>query len=182
MSRIVQFGTDGWRAIVAEDYTYANVRDAAQGTAEYVRESGQAANGVVVGYDTRYVSEFFAAAVAEVLAANGLKVYLTDRAVPTPTVSYSILDKHAGGAIVITSSHNPWTYNGFKYKPEYAGSASQEVVERLEEIIEDVQKTNRTRRIPIEEARRQGLVEEFDARPAYYTQIGKLVDLQSMRD
>jgi len=182
MSRIVRFGTDGWRAIVAEDYTYANVRDATQGTAEYVHESGQAPNGLVVGYDTRFVSEHFAEAAAEVLAANGIKVLLTNTSVPTPVVSYSVLDKKAGGAIVITSSHNPWTYNGFKYKPEYAGSASQEVADRLEELIEDVQRAGRTKRMPLEEARKQGLVEEFDPKPAYYAQVGKLLDLNSMRE
>ncbi|HLQ32286.1 MAG TPA: phosphoglucomutase/phosphomannomutase family protein [Chloroflexota bacterium] len=181
MSRIVRFGTDGWRAIVAEDYTYANVRDATQGTAEYVHEAGQAANGVVVGYDTRFASEHFAEAVAEVLAANGIKVYLTDTSVPTPVISFTVLDRKAGGAIVITSSHNPWTYNGFKYKPEYAGSASQEVVDRLEEIIEDVQRAGRTRRMPIDEARKQGLVQEVDPKPAYYVQVGKLLDLDSIR-
>ncbi|MFI5267747.1 MAG: phosphoglucomutase/phosphomannomutase family protein [Chloroflexota bacterium] len=182
MSRIVRFGTDGWRAIVAEDYTYANVRDATQGTAEYVHESGQAPNGLVIGYDTRFASEHFAQAAAEVLAANGIKVYLANPAVPTPVVSYSVLDQKAGGAIVITSSHNPWTYNGFKYKPEYAGSASQEVVDRLEELIEDVQGAGRTRRMPFEEARKQGLIEEFDPKPAYYAQVGKLLDLNSMRE
>jgi len=181
VSRIVRFGTDGWRAIVAEDYTFANVRDATQGTAEYLREAGQAANGLVVGYDTRFVSEHFAAAAAEVLAANGVKVYLTNTSVPTPVVSYSILDKKAGGAIVITSSHNPWDWNGFKYKPDYAGSASQEVVDRLEELIEDVQRTGRTKRLPIEDARKQGLVEEIDPKPAYFAQVGKLLDLDSMR-
>lgn len=181
MSRIVRFGTDGWRAIVAEDYTFANVRDATQGTAEFMHEAGQAANGVVIGYDTRFVSEHFAEAAAEVLAANGIRVHLTNTAVPTPVVSYSILDKKAGGAIVITSSHNPWTYNGFKYKPEYAGSASQEVVDRLEELIEDVQRTGRTKRMPIQEARQQGLVAEFDAKPAYFAQIAKLVDLEAIR-
>jgi phosphomannomutase len=181
MSRIVRFGTDGWRAIVAEDYTYANVRDATQGTAEFVHETGQAPNGIVVGYDTRFVSEHFAAASAEVLAANGIKVYLANTSIPTPTVSYSVLDKKAGGAIVITSSHNPWTYNGFKYKPEYAGSASQEVADRLEELIEDVQHAGRTKTMPIDEARKQGLVEDFDAKPAYFAQVGKLVDLDSMR-
>src|SRR5581483_8861894 len=147
MSKIVRFGTDGWRAIVAEDYTFQNVRDASQGVAEFVKESGQP-GGVVVGYDTRFVSENFAAAAAEVLAANGLHVHLADKSVPTPTVSWSVLDKKAAGAIVITSSHNPWTYNGFKYKPEYAGSASQEVVDRLEDIIEDVQRAGRTRTMP----------------------------------
>ncbi len=182
MSRIVRFGTDGWRAIVAEDYTYANVRDATQGTAEYVHESGQAPNGLVVGYDTRFVSEHFAEAAAEVLAANGIKVLLTNTSVPTPVVSYSVLEKKAGGAIVITSSHNPWMYNGFKYKPEYAGSASQQVADRLEELIEDVQRAGRTKRMPLEEARKQGLVEEFDPKPAYYAQVGKLLDLNSMRE
>jgi alpha-D-glucose phosphate-specific phosphoglucomutase len=182
VSRIVRFGTDGWRAIVAEDYTFANVRDATQGTAEYVREAGQAAKGLVVGYDTRFVSEHFAAAAAEVLAANGIRVYLANTSVPTPVVSFSILDRAAGGAIVITSSHNPWEWNGFKYKPEYAGSASQEVVDRLEELIEDVQAARRTKSMPIEQARRQGLVEEFDPKPAYMAQVRKLVDVDSMRE
>ncbi|MDE3078114.1 MAG: phosphoglucomutase/phosphomannomutase family protein, partial [Chloroflexota bacterium] len=182
MSRIVRFGTDDWRALVAEDYTFANVRDAAQGTAEYVQQSGQAGNGLVVGYDTRYISEHFAAAAAEVLTANGIRVYLTSTAVPTPVISYSILDKHAGGAIVITSSHNPWTYNGFKYKPEYAGSASQDVVDRLEELIEEVQQAARTRQLPIGQARREGLLEEFDPKPAYFAQVARLVDLEAIRD
>ncbi|MGH2365173.1 MAG: phosphoglucomutase/phosphomannomutase family protein [Chloroflexota bacterium] len=181
MSRIVKFGTDGWRAIVAEDYTYAHVREATQGTAEFVKETGQAPNGIVIGYDTRFVSEFFAAAAAEVMAANGIKTYLANTSVPTPTVSWSILDKKAGGAIVITSSHNPWTYNGFKYKPEYAGSASQEVVDRLEELIEDVQNAGRTKTMKIDDARKKGLVVDFDAKPAYYAQIGRLVDLDGIR-
>jgi phosphomannomutase len=182
VSRIVRFGTDGWRAIVAEDYTYANVRDATQGTAEFVKESGQAPNGLVVGYDTRFISENFAQAAAEVLAANGIKVYLANTSVPTPVVSFSVLDKKAGGAIVITSSHNPWTYNGFKYKPEYAGSASQEVVDRLEELIEDVQSAGRTKRMPFADAQRQGLIEEFDAKPAYYRQLDTLLDLDGIRN
>jgi phosphomannomutase len=181
VSRIVRFGTDGWRAIVAEDYTYANVRDATQGTAEFVHEAGQAANGLVVGYDTRFVSEHFAEAAAEVLAANGIKVYLVNTSVPTPVVSYAVLDKKAGGAIVITSSHNPWTYNGFKYKPEYAGSASQEVVDRLEELIEDVQSAGRTKRLDLAAARQRGLVEDFDPKPAYFRQIDTLLDLERIR-
>ena len=166
---------------MAEDYTYANVRDATQGTAEFVHEVGQAPNGLVVGYDTRFVSEHFAEAAAEVLAANGIKVHLANASVPTPVVSYSVLDKKAGGAIVITSSHNPWTYNGFKYKPEYAGSASQEVVDRLEELIEDVQRTGRTKRLDLAAARQRGLIEDFDAKPAYFRQIDTLLDLERIR-
>ncbi|MBF8299219.1 MAG: Phosphomannomutase, partial [Dehalococcoidia bacterium] len=128
----IKFGTDGWRAIIAEDYTFANVRACAQGVANYLHDTGEDSSGLVVGYDTRFGSEHFAAAVAEVVAANGIRVYLCDRACPTPVVSYSIIDRHAGGGVVITASHNPSTYNGFKYKPDYGGSASPEVVTELE--------------------------------------------------
>ncbi len=93
MGNVIKFGTDGWRAIIAEDFTFANVRACAQSVALYLKESGLAPRGLVVGYDTRFASEDFAAAVAEVVAANGIKVYLCDRATPTPVVSYTILDK-----------------------------------------------------------------------------------------
>src|SRR5205823_3722290 len=116
-------------AIIAEDYTFANLRTCAQAFAEHLQTNGQAARGVVVGYDTRFASERFADATAEVLAANGIHVVLSDRVQPTPVISFSILSRRAGGAVVITASHNPAPYNGFKLKPEYAGSASPEVVE-----------------------------------------------------
>mgnify|MGYP002684870189 CR=1 FL=1 len=125
---LIKFGTDGWRAIIAEDYTFDNVRIVAQSVAYYLKDVGLADRGLVIGFDTRFASEDFAAATAEVVAANGITCYLCDKAAPTPTVSFSILDKKAGGAVVITASHNPGIWNGFKYKPEYAGSASPEVV------------------------------------------------------
>ena len=132
LSNEIKFGTDGWRAIIADDYTFANVRICAQATAAYLQESGLASKGVVVGYDTRFSSEHFAAAAAEVLAANGITVYLASEAAPTPVVGYAILTHKAGGAVMITASHNPGDYNGFKIRTEYAGSAPPEILAQIE--------------------------------------------------
>src|SRR5512146_1125533 len=109
---VIKFGTDGWRAVIAEDYTFANVRICAQSVANYLRDTGKADKGFVVGYDTRFASEHFAAAVAEVLAGNGIVAHLCDRATPTPVVSYSILVQEAAGAAIITASHNPAGWSG----------------------------------------------------------------------
>ena len=108
----IKFGTDGWRGIIAEDFTFRNVRLCAQGTADLVKAQGVADRGLVVGYDTRFASEEFAAAVAEVAAANGIKTLLTDRAAPTPVISYNLVDRGAGGGVVITASHNPGSGTG----------------------------------------------------------------------
>src|SRR5438105_3299178 len=103
----IQFGTDGWRAVIADEFTFENVRRCARAVAEYVKQEGEASRGFVVGYDTRFASREFAEAAAEVLAANGVRVFLCDRAAPTPVVGYAILTHKAAGSIVITSSHNP---------------------------------------------------------------------------
>jgi phosphomannomutase len=180
MATQIEFGTDGWRAIIAEDFTFENVRYCAQAVADYLHETGQAANGLVIGYDTRFASDRFAAAVAEVAAANDVHVYLCNRPEPTPVVSYSVLDRKAGGGVVITSSHNPAPYNGFKYKPEYAGSASPEIVAKLEAYIRRHQAEGGVRRLPLEEARAKGRVDTIDARPPYLAQMGRLVDLERL--
>src|SRR3989304_6312407 len=119
----IRFGTDGWRAVIAEDYTYANVRACAEGVARYLEEAGLAGRGLVIGFDTRFASEHFAAAAAQVAAAHAIKVPLFDAAAATPVACHAVLDKGAGGAVIITASHNPAIYNGFKYKPEYGGRA-----------------------------------------------------------
>ena len=120
----IKFGTDGWRGIIARDFTFDNVALCAQGVANYIVKEGLASRGLVVGYDTRFASEDFAAETAQVLAGNGVKVYLSNKAAPTPTVTYNILSAKAAGAAIITASHNPGQWNGFKFRPEYAGSAS----------------------------------------------------------
>jgi alpha-D-glucose phosphate-specific phosphoglucomutase len=181
MESPIKFGTDGWRAVIAEDYTFHNVRACAAGVARYLREHGLAERGLVVGYDTRFASEDFAAAVCETVAADGIRCYLTDRPTPTPAVSFAILDKRAGGAAVITASHNPWRWNGFKYKPEYAGSASPEVVAELERHAADVLSSGGATRMPLADAEAKGLVQRFDPRPAYLAQLAKLVDLDRLR-
>jgi phosphomannomutase len=177
----IKFGTDGWRAIIAEDYTYANVRTCAQAVADYLKEEGKASGGLVVGYDTRFASEGFAAAVAEVAGANGLKVWLSDRPVPTPVVSFSVLHYRAAGGVVITASPNPGTYNGFKYKPDYAGSASPEVIEALEERIEWIHTNAAARRQPLEELVQYGRVQYVDPTDAYVQRVNQLVDLSEVR-
>lgn len=133
---LIRFGTDGWRALIARDYTFANVRVCAAAAAAHLKEQGVAERGVVIGYDTRFGSPEFAAEAAAVIAAQGLPVYLSDSPAPTPAVSYNILHRRAGGGIVITASHNSGAWNGFKFKPDYAGSAPPEIVERIERHID----------------------------------------------
>jgi phosphomannomutase len=179
---VIKFGTDGWRAIIAEDYTFENVQICAQSVANYLKDTGTAQAGLVVGYDTRFESEQFAAAVAEVLAGNGITCYLCDAYAPTPVVSYSILVQKAAGAAIITSSHNAAEWNGFKYKPEYAGSASPEVVFELEKRIVEIQSSGDVRRLELAAALENGLVRRFNPSPAYSAHVGELLDLPGLRN
>ena len=123
----IRFGTDGWRGIVGDDFTYENLRYAAQGVAEHLLAKGGRPLAVV-GYDCRFGSEAFAAEVARVLAGNGLPSLLFDRASPTQVASWTVIDRKAGGAAVVTASHNPYLFNGLKYKPETGSSAPSEVI------------------------------------------------------
>jgi alpha-D-glucose phosphate-specific phosphoglucomutase len=181
MASGIKFGTDGWRAIIAEDYTYANVRTCAQAVAEYLKSEGKADAPLVIGYDTRFASEGFAAAVAEVVAANGVKVLLASKAIPTPVTSFAVLHYRAGGGVVITASHNPGTYNGFKYKPDYGGSASPEIVAALEERIEWIHEHQSVNRRPLEALLQEGRVHYVDPSDAYLARIHELVDLSDVK-
>lgn len=177
----IKFGTDGWRAIIAEDFTFANVRACAAAVARYLRRHGLDQRPFVIGYDTRFASEDFAAAVAEVLAGAGIRTLLADRPCPTPVVSFAILERGAGGAVVITASHNPWRYNGFKYKPEYAGSASPEIIAEIEGDLPEALAGPPPGRVALSEAERTGVVARFDPRPTYLARLSELVDLDSLR-
>jgi phosphomannomutase len=178
----IKFGTDGWRAIIGEDFTFDNVRYCAQGVADYLKEAGLNERGLVVGYDTRFASEDFAAAVAEVVAGNGVKVYLSSKAAPTPVVSYGVLAKKAGGAVIITASHNPGIWNGFKYKNEYGSSASDEITSKIVNFISKAYDAGEVNRLPLADAKKQGLVLDTDLEPVYFEQIKKLIDLDSLRN
>lgn len=177
----IKFGTDGWRGAIAETYTFENVRIVAQATADYLKGRGQDGDGLVVGYDMRFASEFFAAATAEVLAANGVHVWLTERAAPTPAVSYSILTHKAAGAAMITASHNPWTDNGYKYKPEYAGSADPATIAAIEGLAQEVLTSHAVKRQALDAALSSNAVEYFDAAPAYLERLAQLIDLNQLK-
>jgi len=157
------------------------VRACAKGVADYLKGTGLADRGLIIGYDTRLASEDFAAAAAEVAAANGIKVYLCPRATPTPVVSYGVREKGMGGAIVITASHNPAQWNGFKFKTEEGTSASTGVTAEIEKHIADALTAGEIKRLPLSEALDQGMVEYLDLAPGYVQQIGKLVDLERLR-
>ncbi|MEX2236664.1 MAG: phosphoglucomutase/phosphomannomutase family protein [Dehalococcoidia bacterium] len=182
MSTPIKFGTDGWRAIIAEDYTFENVRVCAEAFARYLQQEGIAGRGVVVGYDTRFGSERFAAATAEVMAAQGIRVLLTDSFAPTPAVSFAIVNNKAAGGVVITASHNPAPYNGFKIKPDYGGSASPEIITRVEKEIADITERLPVRKMALAEAEQRGLVSRIDGKAPYFAHVAGLVDLDALRN
>ncbi|MXZ63230.1 MAG: phosphoglucomutase/phosphomannomutase family protein, partial [Chloroflexi bacterium] len=131
----IRFGTDGWRAVIGEDFTFDNVRAVAQATAQWMQRAGQASRGAVVGYDTRLHSAEFAQAVSEVLAGNGIAVALASAAAPTPAISHAVRERGAGAGVVITSSHNPAQWNGFKVKQAVGNSAPPEVTAEIEAAL-----------------------------------------------
>ena len=177
----IKFGTDGWRGIIADDFTFENVRYCAQSVAEHLRDRGAASSGVVVGYDTRFASEDFAAATAEVMAANNIKTYLCRKATPTPIVSYGVLTRKAAGGIIITASHNPAEWNGFKIKSPDGSSAPTEVEGDIESRLARIMEENKVRRVKIAEAVAAKSVEYVDIVPEYYEHLTKLVDLDGLK-
>lgn len=176
----IHFGTDGWRGRIAEDYTFANIRRCAQGFANYLLNKGLGNEWVVVGYDQRFHSENFAISVAEVLAGNDLRVFITDKATPTPVISYSVINRKAVGAVNITASHNPPTDNGFKVRDEHGGAIDPAGLIKIESYIPDSEE--QTQRITIEQAVNEGKVVFFDPNPAYIEQINRLVDLKAIKN
>jgi phosphomannomutase len=132
MKEPIKFGTDGWRAIIAEDFTFANVKRAAQATAEYFKTVEGHEPAVFVGFDVRFQSQSFARAAAEVLAANDFRVVMLDRPYPTPYVSFEVRRRHLVGGVMITASHNPPAFNGFKVKAHFGGSATPEITAKIE--------------------------------------------------
>ncbi|HJX70185.1 MAG TPA: phosphoglucomutase/phosphomannomutase family protein [Dehalococcoidia bacterium] len=177
----IKFGTDGWRGIIAQDFTFDNVRLCAQSVAEYLQDKGLARRGLVVGYDTRFASEHFAATASEVVAANGIKVYLCPKATPTPVISYGVLHQKAAGAIIITASHNPALWNGFKIKTKEGASAPLEVEAEIERRLPEIIAQDRVKHLPLNEGLSKGLIEYLDLDPAYFRQLAQLIDLESIR-
>src|SRR5947209_15490990 len=131
----IKFGTDGWRGIIADDFTFDNVRRVAGAIASYVLKNEDCRRGVIVGYDTRFASQRAARLAAEVIAAGGIPVKLASDVTPTPAVSLAVKQQGAAGGVVITSSHNPWNWNGVKFKGKFGGSATPAIMKKVEEEL-----------------------------------------------
>ncbi len=157
------------------------MRVCAQAVANYLKQSGLANQGLIIGYDTRFASEDFASTAAEVIAGNGVKVYLCPKATPTPVISFGTLAQKAGGAIIITASHNPAIWNGFKYKTQNGAGAPDEVTAEIEKNVSRILNTKKIEQMPLAEALEQGSVEYLDLAPIYFRQVAKLVDLDELR-
>lgn len=176
----IKFGTDGWRGRIADDYTFDSVRRCAQGFAHYMVKEDVADKGVVIGYDKRFLADQFAAAAAEVMAANGIKVWLTEGATPTPTISYAVVDKQAGAGINITASHNPPEDCGFKVRDGGGGAIPPSDLIKIEDLIPTT--VEMVKRQNLADLQSDGLVTIFDAAPAYIQQLEKLIDLQPIKE
>src|SRR5882757_3555134 len=173
----IQFGTDGWRGIIAEDFTFANARTVAAAIARYVVRGEAARRGVLVGYDHRYASDRVAATVAEVISSFGTPVWLSDKPCPTPAISLLVRQRQAAGGIVITASHNPYSWNGIKYKASYGSSALPSIVAQIESELETVL-SNGVPPLPP----RKDLIHSLEPRSPYLDTIEKLIDWQRLRD
>ena len=177
----ISFGTDGWRAIIGEDYTFDNVRACAAAVAMELHATGQSHRGVAVGYDTRFQSEEFARTAAEVIANHGIPVQISDRPLPTPALSYAVTTMSAAAGVMITASHNPPEWNGFKVKSEAGGSAPPEQVERIEAHLQSLPFAKRkgTRRAQRDAGDAQ--IESVDMVSPYLDQLARLVDIERIK-
>src|SRR5580693_9987410 len=168
---VVKFGTDGWRGIIADDFTYANVRVAAAAIANYVLANEDASAGVCIAYDTRFGSRSFANVVAEVLAKAGIPVVMAADITPTPALSYAVRERKAAGGVMITSSHNPAEWNGVKYKASYGGSGKPSIMAAIESYLEK----------PLQQAATAARIETVDFNPDYIAAIARFVDLDAIK-
>src|ERR1041385_6141577 len=164
----IKFGTDGWRAVIADDFTFENVRRVVGAIASYVLKHEDATHGVVVGYDTRYASKTAARIAAEILAQAGISVFLANDSTPTPAISLAVKQHGAAGGVVITSSHNPWNWNGVKFKGNFGGSATPAIMKIVEQELN-------AGALP---SGQKAEIEEVDLKAAYIEAICKFADLE----
>jgi phosphomannomutase len=174
----IVFGTDGWRARIAEDFTFDNVRRCADGVARYVAGRGEQAKGVVIAYDRRFASEHFATAAAEVILAHDIPVAFAAHAVPTQMSSYEVVERGAAAGVVITASHNPWTDNGFKVKSPQGSAGGPDMLAVIEAAIAEGAPIERR---PFGDAEAAGLVERYDPYEGYERYVRRTVDLDFLK-
>ncbi len=173
----IKFGTDGWRGVIGDDFTFANVRRVAAAVAEYVRKESAPASGLVIGYDTRFLSADSARVAADVVAATGIPVFLADRPTPTPAISYAVVARRTAGAIVVTASHNPYRWNGVKFKAPYGGSAAPSIIHRIETHLGKLERAPR-RAGKVKAA----AIQTVDLVNPYLEKLKTLVHLDRIRD
>ena len=178
----IKFGTDGWRALVNQDFTDDNVRICAQAVCDYMKSNDINHTGLIIGYDTRASSHNFAKSVAEVAAGNNIPAILCEDPCPTPAVSYNLVLRECGAGVVITASHNSADWNGFKFKPGYGGSASSEIISNLEKHLHQIEKTNFVHSVSFEKGKSSGLIELIDPKTTYLNRLAELVDLSAIRN
>lgn len=166
----IKFGTDGWRGVIADDFTFANVRSATAAIANYVLANEDASKGICIGYDTRFGSPAFARAVAEVAASAGIPVRIASTITPTPALSYAVRELKAAGGIMITSSHNPYQWNGVKYKAGYGGSGSPSIMAKIESYLGQ----------PLRQAAQAAQIVEEDFCTPYVAAISRFADLNAI--
>ena len=173
----IKFGTDGWRGLIADDFTFDNVRRVAGAIAGYVLKHEDPTHGVIIGYDTRFLSDRAARAVAEVIAGAGIPVLLANDYVPTPTVSYNVKKLGAAGGVMVTSSHNPWNWNGVKFKAKFGGSATPAIMKMIEDELDGgaAPSDGPPAKIPVAK------IEEVDLKPAYVEAVCQFADLDLIR-
>ena len=169
---MIKFGTDGWRGLIAEDFTFDNLRLVAAALACYITDRGEAKQGLVVGYDARFLSKEFASACAAVLRAKGLAVWLSDELLPTPALTWQVMDRQTAGGVMITASHNPAVYNGFKFKATYGGSASPEIVADIEVYVHKLEAAGR--KVPLTEL--TDAVQLYSPQQAYLQHVRDMLD------
>jgi alpha-D-glucose phosphate-specific phosphoglucomutase len=174
----IKFGTDGWRAVISETFTFANLRLVAQAIADFTREQNSTDPSVIIGYDTRFLSDRYAAEVARVMAANQITTWLARADTPTPAISYTVVNKKATTGVMITASHNAPRYNGVKLKASYGGSATPSQNKRVESLLDrNLETVHGPNLMDLDDAMKQGLVCKFDPAWAYYEHLSTLIDL-----
>lgn len=178
----INFGTDGWRAVIAEDFTFANVRCVSQAIAQQLIASGLAERGIVVGFDTRFLAEKFALVVAEVLSGNGIKVFLCKKYTPTPAVAHAVTVHKTGGAVMLTASHNPAEYLGIKFIPAYAGPALPADIEPIVACLADILHSGKVNRFSLAKAWEKDLVEVIEPFSDYAAHLETMIDFAAIKE
>jgi phosphomannomutase len=173
----IRFGTDGWRGIIAEDFTFANARIVAQAIARYVVRGEDARKGLLIGYDHRYASDRVAADLAGVISSTGTPVWLADKPCPTPAISLLVRQRGAAGALMVTASHNPYSWNGIKYKASYGSSALPSIVAQIEQEMEWIEQNSAPPLPP-----QKSLIQPLETRAPYLDTLGKLIDWKRLRE